>query len=84
MQKEEVQSVIAHEPFEPYRIHLQNGKHYDVLHRDVARYLGYGVLVFIGLKEGTHSAKGYDRFGFDEIVRIEQRPSRGGRRKKAS
>jgi hypothetical protein len=83
MTKEEVRTILAREPFTPFRIHLVNGKHYDVEHRDVARFLGYGVLVFIGLKEGSHQAKGYDRFPFDHIVRIEDRPS-VRRRKKAS
>ncbi|HEX4792301.1 MAG TPA: hypothetical protein VH370_00830 [Humisphaera sp.] len=85
MLKEEVKSVVEREPFRPYRIHLQNGKRYDVPHRDVARFLGYGVLVFIGMKEGTRQAKGYDRFPFDDIARIENLRARGGpQRKKAS
>jgi hypothetical protein len=83
MLKEDVRMILARAPFTPYRIHLLNGKHYDVDHRDVAHFLGYGVLVFIGLKEGTHQAKGYDRFPFDHIVRIEDRPV-VRRRKKAS
>jgi hypothetical protein len=84
MQKEDVVSILQREPFVPYRIYLENGKHYDVPHRDVARFLGYGVLVFIGLKEGTHSAKGYDRFGFDHILRVEDRPARGKKTRKVS
>ena len=85
MEKEQVKSILEREPFTPFRIHLANGKRYDVSHREVARFLGYGVLVFIGLKEGTRQAKGYDRFPFDQIERIEDLPAkRGGRRKKAS
>lgn len=83
MTKDEVRTILTREPFTPFRIHLASGKQYDVDHRDVARFLGYGVLVFIGLKEGTHQAKGYDRFPFDHIVRIEDRPG-VRRRKKAS
>jgi len=86
MLKEEVRAVLDQEPFTPYRIYLADGKHYDVTHRQVARFLGYGVLVFIGLKEGTKQAKGYDRFGFDAIARIEplRKARDGGRRRKAS
>jgi hypothetical protein len=83
MLKEQVRTILTREPFTPFRIHLLNGKHYDIDHREVARFLGYGVLVFIGLKQGTHQAKGYDRFPFDHIVRIEDRPAIR-RRKRAS
>jgi hypothetical protein len=82
MLKEEVKAILEREPFVPYRIHLASGKRFDVTHRDVARFLGYGVLVFIGLKEGTRQAKGYDRFTFEQIDRIEELGSKGGRRRK--
>ena len=86
MQKEEVRAELTREPFVPLRLHLKDGKTFDIPFRDVAHVLGYGVLVFIGLKEGTHQAKAYDRFSFENIVRIERRPKRGmdRRRKKAS
>jgi hypothetical protein len=83
---EEVRQELTREPFIPLRFHLRNGKKFDVPFRDVAHLLGYGVLIFIGLKQGTHQAKSYDRFGFDDIIRIEQlRRGKGGqRRRKAS
>ena len=86
MLKEEVKAELKREPFVPLRFHLKDGKRFDVPFREVARVLEYGVLVFIGLKEGTYQAKGYDRFSFESIVRIEQRPggNKKGRRKKAS
>ena len=86
MQKEEVRAELTRDPFVPLRLHFKDGKTFDIPFRDVAHMLGYGVLVFIGLKEGTHQAKSYDRFSFDDIVRIEHRPERGTgrRRKKAS
>ena len=86
MLKEDVHEELAREPFVPLRFHLRGGRKFDVPFRDVAHLLSYGVLVFIGLKEGTHQAEGYDRFAFDEIERIEQlRRGKGGqRRRKAS
>ena len=86
MLKEEVRAELTREPFVPLRLHLKNGAKFDVPFRDVAHMLGYGVLVFIGLKEGTHQAKSYDRFTFESIDRIEHLPQRGTRRgrKKAS
>jgi hypothetical protein len=67
-------------------LHLKGGKTFDIPFPEMYRMLGYGVLVFIGLKPGTHRAKGFDRFNFENIDRIEQLPKRGGsrRRKKAS
>ncbi len=86
MLKQDVRAELTREPFVPLRIFLNDGKHYDVPFPEVARYLGYGVLIFIGMKDGGHSADSFDRLGFDEIDRIEQR--RGGskrrNRKKAS
>lgn len=86
MLKEAVRAELNREPFVPLRIHLQNGKHYDVPFRQVAHMLGYGVLVLIGLKQGSVQAKGYDRFPFDHITRIEKLSTGGSsrRRRKAS
>lgn len=86
MLKEDVKAVLEREPFVPYRIYLMDGKKYKVTSREAARYLGYGVLVFIGHKAGTCQSKGYDRFPFDDIQRIEDvnRGNKGGPRKKAS
>ena len=84
MVKQEVQEALRREPFVPLRLHLKDGRTFELPFRDVAHLLGYGVLVFIGLKEGTHQAKGYDRFAFEDIAQIEERPKRGQRRKKAS
>ena len=78
MLKEQVQTMLERDPFVPLRIHLQDGRKFDVSHRDAARFLGYGVLVFIGLEEGSRQAKGYDRFPFERIERIEELPA-GGR-----
>ena len=74
MQKEQVRNELNREPFVPLRLYLTDGRKFDVPFRDVAHMLSYGLLVFIGMKEGTRQAKSYDRFGFDQIERIEQRP----------
>ena len=85
MLKDEIKAELQRDPFVPLRLHLLDGRTFDVPFREVAHVLSFGVLVFIGLKEGTRQAKGYDRFPFDHVERIERRPTRGGqRRKKAS
>jgi hypothetical protein len=86
MTKEAVKMELAREPFVPLRLHLTNGKTFDVPFREVAHIVAYGVLVLIGLKKGTHQARSYDRFSFEQIARIERRPAKGSTRgrKKAS
>jgi len=82
--KEAVEQELTREPFVPLRLHLTNGKAFDVPFREVAHLVAHGVLVLIGLKKGTHQAKSYDRFNFEQIARIERRPvskSPRGRRK---
>jgi len=86
MSADEIEAELRRDPFVPLRLHLENGKTFDIPHPDAARVLQYGVLVFIGMKAGTRQAQGYDRFSFDQILQIERRPSRGtgSKRKKAS
>jgi hypothetical protein len=83
---DDVEAGLARTPFIPFRFHLKDGRTIDVPHPDVAHMLSYGVVVLLGLKEGTHEAEGYDRFPYDAITRIEPRPRKGGssRRRKAS
>ncbi|MGD0390597.1 MAG: hypothetical protein ABSC42_16755 [Tepidisphaeraceae bacterium] len=85
MLKEEVKSELGRDPFVPLRLHLKNGKTFDIPFREVAHDLGYGLVVFIGLRQGTRRAKGVATYFYDDILRIEQRPAnRGHRRRKAS
>lgn len=77
MRKEDVEAELTREPFVPVRLHLTKGRKYDIAERRAAHMLGYGVLVLIGLKAGSVRAKGYDRFGFDAVERIE--PLRRGK-----
>jgi hypothetical protein len=86
MRKEDVRAALKRDPFEPVRLHLTDGRTYDVPFREVAHMLGYGVLVLIGLKQGTRVAEGYDRFAFDDIEKIEPLSAGGGkgRKRKAS
>jgi len=55
--KEQIRAELTREPFVSLRLHLWNGKTFDVPFREVAHMLGYGVLALKGLKQGTHQAK---------------------------
>jgi hypothetical protein len=76
MQKEDVRRELSQNPFVPLRLHISDGRTVDVPFPNVVHMLGYGVLVLIGLREGTHQADGYDRFMFEQIDRIETMPAR--------
>jgi hypothetical protein len=86
MTKSEIRSELTREPFIPIRLHLKNGKKVLVPFAGVARVLHDDILVFKGLKQGTHRATGYFTFDFEDVVRIEQLKtgSGGQRRRKAS
>jgi hypothetical protein len=85
MTKEEGKVEFAREPFVPLRIHLMDGRQFNIPFREMTWLLGYGVLVFKGMKPGSRQAKGFDQFPFEKIQRIEQRPARVvGKRRKAS
>lgn len=83
MTRLDIQSELDREPFIPFRVHLKGGKRYDIAFREVARPMSYGLLVFIGLKQGTRVAKSYDRFPYEDITKIEPRPGRRPRTPKA-
>src|SRR5437762_119907 len=74
MLEQDVDVDLMREPFVPLRLHLKDGKRFDLPYPEMFRLLTYGILVFIGHKRGTHQSKSYDRFSYDQIDRIEQRP----------
>lgn len=85
MNRPELQQLLSRQPFVPFRIHLKNGKVFDVPFAEVAQALSHQVLILIGLKQGTRQAKSYESFPYDYIDRIEERPTRTGtKRRKAS
>jgi hypothetical protein len=82
MLKEDVERELMREPFVPLRLHLKDGRRYDVPIREAARFNPVGIVVLIGVKPGTYQIKGYDRFSLDAIDRIEQRPKREKRKRR--
>ena len=84
MSKDEIKAELTRVPFIPLRMHLRNGKRISVPFREVAHVLRHDILVLKGLKRGTHQARGYLTFDFDDVVRVEQLRRGGERRRKAS
>lgn len=86
MVKEDVNAEMTRDPFIPFRVHLRDGRKLSVRFPESAHLFNWGMLVFIGMKKGTRTAKSYDRFPYDYITKIEQlRPPKSReRRKKAS
>lgn len=85
MLKKQIKAKLARDPFVPVRLYLDDGRKFDVPFREVAHVLSIGLLVFIGMKQGSIRADTYDRFPFEKIVRVEDRPMRKTiKRRKAS
>jgi hypothetical protein len=85
MTKQQVRAEFSREPFVPLRIHLNDGRRFEIPFREMTWLLGYDVLVFKGMKQGSRRAKSYTTFPYERIVRIEQRPGRAvTKRRKAS
>ena len=76
MEKEIVRSELNREPFVPLRLHLTDGRTFDLPVRQVAHILPYGILVMIGADVKARTANGYDRFSFEQIDRIEPIPAK--------
>jgi hypothetical protein len=51
MTTEEVQRVLAARPFEPFRVLVADGRHYDVRHPENIALAGNGRLVAIGMED---------------------------------
>jgi hypothetical protein len=85
MEKEAVRRELTRDPFIPIRLHLTDGRTFDVPVPGVAHMMAYGLLVMIGADVKARTAEGYDQFPFDRISRIEPLPFKSsGRRRKAS
>jgi len=85
MDKEAVRSELTREPFIPFRLHLTDGRTFDVRDPKIAHIMAYGLLIMIGADVKARTAKGYDQFPFDRISRVEPLPQKPERRsRKAS
>jgi hypothetical protein len=84
--KEELTAGLNRLPFAPLRIHVRNGKKFDIHYPDETRFLGESLLVFVGKTPGKPIAKSYDTFPLGYITRIERlsSKSKSRRRRKAS
>ena len=83
MDKEEIRTELNRDPFIPLQMRMTNGRKVEIPFRDVARMIFSGVLVFKGLKEGSHQVKGFDVFPYEDILDFEKRPNKKGLNKRA-
>jgi hypothetical protein len=81
MDRETIRAAVTREPFIPFRVHASDGRKFDVAFRDMVRALSAGLVVFIGMKEGSRQAQSFTELAYTNIDRIEDRPSKS---KKAS
>jgi hypothetical protein len=83
MDRNTVEAAVSRLPFVPFRVHAADGRQVDVLFPEMARVLSAGLLIFIGMKEGSRLAQSFVDLAYSNIDRIEDRPEIG-RSKKAS
>jgi hypothetical protein len=85
MSRDEIETAMQCDPFVPLRLHLVDGRSFDVPFRHVLIFHGPGLILFKGVrKEGSHVASGYVHLTFQQIDRIEPRRGHSQRRRKAS
>jgi hypothetical protein len=51
MTTQEIQRLLAAQPFEPFRILVADGKHYDVRHPESIALTGKGRLIAVGMED---------------------------------
>ena len=70
MRPQDIQDLIRHEPFRPFRITLTDGRTYDVRHPEMAM-VGRST-VAIGLPANGHDETIYDRLVTVDLLHIMQ------------
>lgn len=68
MRPKELQDVLHVQPFVPFRIHLSNGKTYDVRHPELA-VVGHSTM-FLGMPATNSTEVIYDRFAIITLLHI--------------
>jgi hypothetical protein len=85
MHRTQIESQLNRDPFVPLRLRLTDGRGFDVPFRHVIVFQKSRLILFMGVKrEGSHAATGFELLPYDQIDRIEERPGRAGRQRKAS
>jgi hypothetical protein len=68
MRPEDIHQLLHKEPFQPFRLHLSNGRTYEVRHPELA--LVGRTTVFIGVPAADLSIPVYDVFDLVSLVHI--------------
>ena len=76
MQPEELFRILYQQPFQPFRVHLKDGRSYDVIHESLA--VVASTYFHIGVCSPNHSDTICDYVAMvdlPEITRVEQLPA---------
>jgi hypothetical protein len=75
MRAEEFAQLLRTRPFVPLRIHLTDGKTYDIYHPDVVLVLHQRLDIGIGANPATGVVDAVDHCSLLHVVRVEELPS---------
>ena len=83
MDRKELEAELHRDPFIPLRLHLVDGRKFDVPFNHVMVFRPEDVMLFKGVKkEGSHVATGCEVIPYERIDRVVHRRGGSGRRHK--
>ena len=67
MIRADVLAALRREPYVPARVHMADGRHYDLPFREASHAISDSLIVFIGMRPGTRQAERYELLNFERI-----------------
>jgi hypothetical protein len=75
MRAEELLQLVRHRPFVPLRVHMTDGKTYDIRHPDQIMVLRQRVDIGVPAKPGDEVAERVEFCSLLHVVRVEEIPA---------
>jgi hypothetical protein len=83
MDRKELEAELHRDPFIPLRLHLVDGRKFDVPFHHVVVFGAHDFVLLKGVKrEGSRVATGFEVIQYERIDRVVQRGGGSGHRKK--
>lgn len=81
MQAEEIQSLLRRQPFEPIRLHLTDGKSFDIRHPDMVILTNRSIEIGVPIRAGSKIAQQVHYCSLLHVVRTEVLNGKSRRRR---
>jgi hypothetical protein len=81
MNRDDIRTIMNHEPFVPLKLIKTDGKRIDIPFQHVLVAMSDGVIVFKGVESATSrfARKGYEHVNYESIDRLEPHGKSGGK-----